>query len=76
MVEIAHRSLMMGDYSAGEINERRRPPVGEQRVTRKDLYWIKSHKTDHMAMHKRAALKNIAGSDRTSHKWLAHPKKK
>ena len=39
-------------------------------------YLIKSDKTDHMAMHKGAALKNIGKSDRALQKRLAHPKKK
>jgi len=39
-------------------------------------YLIKSDKTDHMAMHKGAALKKIGKSDRASQKQLAHPKKK
>jgi len=39
-------------------------------------YLIKSDKTDHMAMHKGAALKKIGQSDHASQKPLAHPKKK
>ena len=39
-------------------------------------YLIKSDKTDHMAMHKGAALKKIGDGDRASQKRLAHPKKK
>ena len=39
-------------------------------------YLIKSDKTDHMAMHKGAALKKLGRSDPASPKWLAHPKKK
>ena len=39
-------------------------------------YLIKSDKTDHMAMHKGAALKKIGENDRASQKRLAHPKKK
>ena len=39
-------------------------------------YLIKSDKTDHMAMHKGAALKKIGKSGRASQKRLAHPKKK
>ena len=38
-------------------------------------YLIKSDKTDHMAMHKGAALKKLGRSDRASPKRLAHPKK-
>ena len=39
-------------------------------------YLIKSDKTDHMAMHKGAALKKIGKSGRASPKQLAHRKKK
>ncbi|HSC56910.1 MAG TPA: DUF2945 domain-containing protein, partial [Nitrospira sp.] len=39
-------------------------------------YLIKSDKTDHMAMHKGAALKKIGNSDRALQKRLAHSKKK
>ena len=39
-------------------------------------YLIKSDKTDHIAMHKGAALKKIGKGDRASQKRLAHPKKK
>jgi hypothetical protein len=39
-------------------------------------YLIKSDKTDHMAMHKGAALKKLGRSDPASPKRLAHPKKK
>ena len=39
-------------------------------------YLIKSDKTDHMAMHKGAALKKLGRSDHASPKRLAHPKKK
>jgi DUF2945 family protein len=39
-------------------------------------YLIKSDKTDHMAMHKGAALKEIGNGDYASQKRLAHPKKK
>ena len=39
-------------------------------------YLIKSDKTDHMAMHKGAALKKISKSNRSSKARLAHPKKK
>jgi len=39
-------------------------------------YLIQSDKTDHMAMHKGAALIKIGKSDRASKKQLAHPKKK
>jgi hypothetical protein len=39
-------------------------------------YLIKSDKTDHLAMHKGATLQKIGKSDRSSHKRLAHPKKK
>ena len=39
-------------------------------------YLIKSDKTDHMAMHKGAALKKLGKSDRASQKRLAHPKEK
>ena len=39
-------------------------------------YLIKSDKTEHMAMHKGAALKKIGKSDRASQKRLTHPKKK
>jgi len=39
-------------------------------------YLIKSDKTDHMAMHKGAALKKIGKSDRAPQKRLPHPKKK
>ena len=38
-------------------------------------YLIKSDKTDHMAMHKAAALKKIGKSDHAPQKRLAHPKK-
>jgi hypothetical protein len=39
-------------------------------------YLIKSDKTDHMAMHKGAALKRLSKSDRSSQKGSVHPKKK
>ena len=39
-------------------------------------YLIKGDKTDHIAMHKGAALKKIGKGDRASQKRLAHPKKK
>ena len=39
-------------------------------------YLIKSDNTDHMAMHKGAALKKLGPSDHASSKRLAHPKKK
>ena len=39
-------------------------------------YLIKSDETDHLAMHKGAALKKIGKNDRASQKRLAHPKKK
>ena len=39
-------------------------------------YLIKSDKTDHMAMHKGAALTKLGRSDHASPKRLAHPKKK
>ena len=39
-------------------------------------YLIKSDKTDHMAMHKGAALKKLIQSDQASPKRLAHSKKK
>ena len=39
-------------------------------------YLIKSDKTDHMAMHKGAALRKLGRSHRASPKRLAHPKKK
>jgi hypothetical protein len=39
-------------------------------------YLIKSDKTDHMAMHKGAALKKLGRSDHASPKRFAHPKKK
>jgi RNA polymerase-interacting CarD/CdnL/TRCF family regulator len=39
-------------------------------------YLIKSDKTDHMAMHKGAALKKIAKTARRSKERSAHPKKK
>ena len=39
-------------------------------------YLIKSDKTDHMAMHKGAALKKLGKSDRASQKRLANPKGK
>ena len=39
-------------------------------------YLIKSDKTDHMAMHKGAALKKISKSARLSKERLAHPVKK
>ncbi len=37
---------------------------------------FKSDKTDHMAMHKGAALKKLSKSNRASKEGLAHPKKK
>jgi hypothetical protein len=39
-------------------------------------YLIKSDKTDHLAMHKGAALKKVGKSDRASQIRLAHSKKK
>ena len=39
-------------------------------------YLIKSDKTDHMAMHKGAALKKISKTARRSTERSAHPKKK
>ncbi len=39
-------------------------------------YLIESDKTDHMAMHKGAALEKISKSTRSSQTRLAHPKKK
>ena len=39
-------------------------------------YLIKSDKTDHMAMHKGAALKKISTTARQSKERSAHPKKK
>ena len=39
-------------------------------------YLIKSDKTDHMAMHKGAALKKLGRSDHASPKRLAHPKQR
>ncbi|HEY3600386.1 MAG TPA: DUF2945 domain-containing protein [Chthoniobacterales bacterium] len=39
-------------------------------------YLIKSDKTDHLAMHKGAALKKISKTARRSKERLAHPKKK
>ena len=39
-------------------------------------YLIKSDKTDHMAMHKGAALKKLGRNGHASPKRLAHPKKK
>jgi len=39
-------------------------------------YLIKSDKTDHMAMHKGAALEKISKSDRILQKRTAHPKRK
>jgi hypothetical protein len=39
-------------------------------------YLIKSDKTDHMAMHKGAALKKTGKGGRATRKRLAHPKKK
>jgi len=39
-------------------------------------YLIKSDKTDHLAMHKGAALKKIGKSDRASKERLAPPKNK
>ena len=39
-------------------------------------YLIKSDKTDHMAMHKGAALKKISPPARRSKERSAHPKKK
>ena len=38
-------------------------------------YLIKSDKTDHMAMHKGAALKKLAKRGRVSPRQAAHPKK-
>ena len=39
-------------------------------------YLIKSDTTDHLAMHKGAALEKISKSTRSSQARLAHPKKK
>ena len=39
-------------------------------------YLIKSDKTDHMAMHKGAALRKISTTARRSKERSAHPKKK
>ena len=39
-------------------------------------YLIKSDKTDHLAMHKGAALKKIRQTDRSSQKRSVRPKKK
>jgi Hypervirulence associated proteins TUDOR domain len=39
-------------------------------------YLIKSDKTDHMAMHKGAALKKIGKTNRSAQRRLAHLKKK
>jgi hypothetical protein len=39
-------------------------------------YLIKSDKTDHMAMHKGAALKKISKTARPAKERSAHPKKK
>ena len=39
-------------------------------------YLIKSDTTDHLAMHKGAALKRISKSKRLSQERLAHPNKK
>ena len=39
-------------------------------------YLIKSDKTDHMAMHKGAALKRLSKNNRPSKEGLARPKKK
>ena len=39
-------------------------------------YLIKSDKTDHMAMHKGAALKKLRKSNRSSREGIARPKKK
>ena len=39
-------------------------------------YLIKSDKTDHMAMHRGAALKKISKTARRSKERSAHPKKK
>ena len=39
-------------------------------------YLIKSDKTDHIVMHKGAALKKLGRSDHASPKRLARPKKK
>jgi hypothetical protein len=39
-------------------------------------YLIKSDKTDHMAMHKGAALKKVSKTARRSKERSAHPKKK
>ncbi len=39
-------------------------------------YLIKSDKTDHMAMHKGAALKKIGKSEHASHRRLVQRKKK
>ena len=39
-------------------------------------YLIKSDKTDHMAMHKGAALKKIGKGSRASQKRLVRPKRK
>ena len=38
-------------------------------------YLIKSDKTDHLAMHKGAALKKLTKRDRVSQSQAAHPKK-
>ena len=38
-------------------------------------YLIKSDKTDHLAMHKGAALKKLKKSDRVSQRQAARPKK-
>jgi len=47
------------------------------RVTAEEpQYLIKSDKTDHMAMHKGAALKKLGRNGHASPKRLAHPKKK
>jgi hypothetical protein len=47
------------------------------RASRKEpQYLIKSDKTDHMAMHKGAALKKLAQDSRPSRKRSVHPKKK
>jgi Hypervirulence associated proteins TUDOR domain len=45
-------------------------------TTEEPQYLIKSDKTDHMAMHKGAALKKLGRSDRASPNRLAHSKKK
>ena len=39
-------------------------------------FLIQSDKTDHMAMHKGAALRKIRKSNRSSQEGLTHPKKK